>query len=216
MYLENQSKQHRRRAKLRQVSAVPTVGEVDEQPEEDIFEEEADEAETSSSRIINPGDVSSALHSFIPATKLKGMEDWVEDEDQYKYLQQTAEFTNKIEEEHSLDFPATLKPLVFPRGDISRFNPPKRGKLGNSGIQAILLCALICSYIFKGYYLMDAASILPVLALGLQPEDKVLDLCAAPGGKSLAILQTVFPGIQSMKTTTSDLMFVSYRSFGRE
>ncbi len=41
---------------------------------------------------------------------------------------------------------------------------------------------------------MDGASILPVLALGIQPGDTVLDLCAAPGGKSLAILQTLLPG----------------------
>lgn len=41
-----------------------------------------------------------------------------------------------------------------------------------------------------GYYLLDAASVLPVLALGVQPGDLVLDLCAAPGGKMLALLQT--------------------------
>lgn len=40
------------------------------------------------------------------------------------------------------------------------------------------------------YYLLDAASVLPVLALGVQPGDAVLDLCAGPGGKTLAILQT--------------------------
>ena len=40
---------------------------------------------------------------------------------------------------------------------------------------------------------MDAASLLPVLALNLEPKDTVLDLCAAPGGKSLAILQTLYP-----------------------
>lgn len=37
---------------------------------------------------------------------------------------------------------------------------------------------------YLNYYLMDAASILPVLALDLHPGEKVVDLCAAPGGKS--------------------------------
>lgn len=42
---------------------------------------------------------------------------------------------------------------------------------------------------------MDGASILPVLALDLQPSDVVLDMCAAPGGKTLSILQTLLPSI---------------------
>lgn len=41
-----------------------------------------------------------------------------------------------------------------------------------------------------GYYLMDAASVLPCLALDVQEGHNVLDLCAAPGGKTLALLQT--------------------------
>lgn len=40
---------------------------------------------------------------------------------------------------------------------------------------------------------MDAASLLPVLALNIQPTESVLDMCAAPGGKTLAILQTIYP-----------------------
>ena len=39
------------------------------------------------------------------------------------------------------------------------------------------------------YWLMSAASILPVLALGARPGDRVLDLCASPGGKSYALAQ---------------------------
>uniref|UniRef100_A0A6Q2X9U7 5-cytosine rRNA methyltransferase NSUN4 n=1 Tax=Esox lucius TaxID=8010 RepID=A0A6Q2X9U7_ESOLU len=66
-----------------------------------------------------------------------------------------------------------IKCLVFPRGDISRFKPSRPDKYG-----------------LLGYYLMDAASILPALALDVQEGHTVLDLCAAPGGKALALLQT--------------------------
>lgn len=38
---------------------------------------------------------------------------------------------------------------------------------------------------YFNYYLMDAASILPVIALEPMPGERVVDLCAAPGGKSL-------------------------------
>ena len=40
---------------------------------------------------------------------------------------------------------------------------------------------------------MDGASVLPPLFLNVQPGDKVLDACAAPGGKSLLMLQTLYP-----------------------
>ncbi|XP_058159622.1 5-methylcytosine rRNA methyltransferase NSUN4 isoform X2 [Dasypus novemcinctus] len=66
-----------------------------------------------------------------------------------------------------------LRCFTFARGDVSRFPPARLSSLG-----------------VLNYYLMDAASLLPVLALGLQPGDTVLDLCAAPGGKTLALLQT--------------------------
>lgn len=48
--------------------------------------------------------------------------------------------------------------------------------------------------ILKKYYLLNAASLLPVLALELRDGEKALDLCAAPGGKSLALLQCAWPG----------------------
>lgn len=39
------------------------------------------------------------------------------------------------------------------------------------------------------YYPFDAASLLPVLLLDIQPQHRVIDLCSAPGGKALATLQ---------------------------
>ncbi|KAG9486140.1 tRNA (cytosine(34)-C(5))-methyltransferase, mitochondrial [Eleutherodactylus coqui] len=46
----------------------------------------------------------------------------------------------------------------------------------------------------KGYYILNASSLLPVLALDVQHGDTVLDMCAAPGGKSVALLQCASPG----------------------
>ncbi|NXG42318.1 NSUN4 methyltransferase, partial [Psilopogon haemacephalus] len=66
-----------------------------------------------------------------------------------------------------------IKCYTFPRGDIRRFRPARPDALG-----------------LLDYYLLDAASLLPVLALNIQKDDCVLDLCAAPGGKALALLQT--------------------------
>ena len=67
---------------------------------------------------------------------------------------------------------------------------------------------------------MDAASLLPVLALNLEPLDKVLDLCAAPGGKSLAILQTVYPSNISNRFIINNkclmALFAWYRSIGMQ
>ncbi|KAM3877063.1 tRNA (cytosine(34)-C(5))-methyltransferase, mitochondrial [Diretmus argenteus] len=47
----------------------------------------------------------------------------------------------------------------------------------------------------KQYYLLNAASLLPVLALQVRDGEKVLDLCSAPGGKALAIMQTATPAL---------------------
>ena len=41
------------------------------------------------------------------------------------------------------------------------------------------------------FYPMNAASLLPVVALDIQPTEMVLDACAAPGGKSLAMANLI-------------------------
>ncbi|KAM8894645.1 tRNA (cytosine(34)-C(5))-methyltransferase, mitochondrial isoform 4-T4 [Spinachia spinachia] len=47
----------------------------------------------------------------------------------------------------------------------------------------------------KQYFLLNAASLLPVLALEVEDGEKVLDLCSAPGGKALAIMQCATPAL---------------------
>lgn len=42
---------------------------------------------------------------------------------------------------------------------------------------------------------MDGASVLPVLSLDFQPGDAFLDMCAAPGGKTMIALQTLNPQV---------------------
>ncbi len=44
-------------------------------------------------------------------------------------------------------------------------------------------------YLAGAYYIQDPAAMLPVLAMAVQPSDCVLDLCAAPGGKTAGIAQ---------------------------
>lgn len=45
------------------------------------------------------------------------------------------------------------------------------------------------------WWLLDGGSIVPVLALNLEKGETLLDMCAAPGGKSLLAAQTLLLGI---------------------
>ncbi|KAJ0059045.1 hypothetical protein NL108_007278, partial [Boleophthalmus pectinirostris] len=107
-------------------------------------------------------------HDVISELQRQGCTDFITD---------TALTGNQIDLKTSSDvsprLTTNIKCFVFPRGDISRFKPSRPDSTG-----------------LLGYYLMDAASILPCLALDVQEGHSVLDLCAAPGGKALALMQT--------------------------
>eukprot|EP00747_Dinoflagellata_sp_TGD_P062986 gnl/TRDRNA2_/TRDRNA2_153261_c1_seq2.p1 gnl/TRDRNA2_/TRDRNA2_153261_c1~~gnl/TRDRNA2_/TRDRNA2_153261_c1_seq2.p1 ORF type:complete len:364 (-),score=40.93 gnl/TRDRNA2_/TRDRNA2_153261_c1_seq2:34-1029(-) len=49
----------------------------------------------------------------------------------------------------------------------------------------------------KSWYWMDLASLLPAIALKPEKGQSILDLCAAPGGKSFVIAQQLFQGTDS-------------------
>ncbi|EFO22986.2 hypothetical protein LOAG_05500 [Loa loa] len=74
---------------------------------------------------------------------------------------------------HTLTYPAELAIYSFPKGDLSDYPSPPKDEVGT-----------------PGWWLLDGGSIAPVLALGLTEESNILDMCAAPGGKSLLIVQT--------------------------
>uniref|UniRef100_A0A1Y1KZT4 NOL1/NOP2/Sun domain family member 4 n=1 Tax=Photinus pyralis TaxID=7054 RepID=A0A1Y1KZT4_PHOPY len=130
-----------------------------------------------SSRLVSSNDSSSAssLSHFLPATKLKGMEDFIPESQHYKYFDETAQ-SSKLEKEYNLHFPEHLNIYCFEEDNFSKFESPKRD-LTN----------------VYNYYVMDGGSVLPVLALDLKPGHRFLDMCAAPGGKSYVALQTLYP-----------------------
>ncbi|CAP24697.2 Protein CBG03881 [Caenorhabditis briggsae] len=70
--------------------------------------------------------------------------------------------------EHFLYYPKDLRVRAFKRGVLLDFPAPMKDQVG-----------------VPSYWLLDGGSLLPVLALGLQKDDSLLDMCAAPGGKSL-------------------------------
>ncbi|XP_015171361.1 PREDICTED: 5-methylcytosine rRNA methyltransferase NSUN4 [Polistes dominula] len=130
------------------------------------------------SRIVLPTDSTTGLYEFIPVTKLKGLEDYVLESEHYEYYRNANDFEITVEKEDTLSFPKHLKCYTFEEFSTERFPAPKKGSTG-----------------VLDYYLFDGASILPVLALDLQLGDHVLDMCAAPGGKTLTILQTLMPNL---------------------
>ncbi|XP_011883365.1 PREDICTED: 5-methylcytosine rRNA methyltransferase NSUN4 isoform X2 [Vollenhovia emeryi] len=127
-------------------------------------------------RIVHPNTSLSGLYEFVPATKIKGMDDWVLESQHYGYYKEGLEFSVNVESEVMLTFPQFLNIYTFEKDNNSKFPSPKKGSTG-----------------VLDYYLLDGASVLPVLALDMQPGDVVLDMCAAPGGKTLSILQTLMP-----------------------
>lgn len=142
------------------------------------IESNLNEISLDENRIVHPSATLSGLYEFVPATKIKGLEDWVLESQHYGYYKEGLDFTVKVEKEVLLTFPQYFNVYTFEENNDSKFPSPKKGSTG-----------------VLDYYLLDGASVLPVLALDLQPGDAVLDMCAAPGGKTLSILQTLTPHV---------------------
>ncbi|KAK5965287.1 hypothetical protein GCK32_002027 [Trichostrongylus colubriformis] len=79
---------------------------------------------------------------------------------------------------HFIYYPRELRLRVYDRGVLSDFPPPIKDANG-----------------IPSWWLLDGGSLVPVLALALEKGDSLLDVCAAPGGKSLLALLTKLPVI---------------------
>lgn len=136
-----------------------------------------DNAQIDSSRIIDGHNSTSILYEFVPATKIKGREHFIPENEGTNIYQDSNQIENFMAvEEDTISFPEHLNIFCFEEANGTIFANPRRG-----------------STQVLNYYLMDGASVLPVLALDLQPGSRMLDICSAPGGKSLIALQTLYP-----------------------
>ena len=88
------------------------------------------------------------------------------------------------------------RPDLWPDGEPVPWHPEgrwcQRGEENLSGIssRSVRLGESLV-YAAGGFYIQDAASLLAVTLLDAKPGERICDLCAAPGGKSTAILEAL-------------------------
>ncbi len=101
--------------------------------------------------------------------------------------------------------PQELRLFSHARASLAHFPPSIRNEHGEP---STIHPPVQNSSSLSGWWLLDGASIVPVLALGLAAGDSLLDMCAAPGGKSLLALQTKLLSIANSPPTVIPIQAV--------
>lgn len=165
-----------REAKKRKREAVPPTEQLVTDSYKYSLESSLEHAEIDANRMVDSKDVltKEILNEFIPATKLKGNDGFILESDHYKMFDPFTSF--KTEKEYDFNFPENLNIYCYEEDNFNAFESPRKGSTD-----------------VLNYYLMDGGSILPILALDLKPGCSMLDMCAAPGGKTYLAIQTLYP-----------------------
>ncbi|KAF2366321.1 SAM-dependent methyltransferase RsmB/NOP2-type [Trinorchestia longiramus] len=134
-----------------------------------------------------------ALQDFMPSKGLAGLPGLSDESAIFEKYRATLDSDSsppiEVEKQRTpISWPDMLTVLAFPRLNNTRFPKPRL----HSGLY--------------NHYPLDGGSLLPVLALDVQPGNLVLDMCAAPGGKSLALMQTTMPGFLHCNDKSSSRM----------
>ena len=94
-----------------------------------------------------------------------------------------------------------LQKLALPGADADQHDGISCYARNSSNVDAAFPAPRPASNGLLTHWNLDAASALAAHLLNARPGDRILDLCAAPGGKSVTVAQSLFPGLQAQAET---------------
>lgn len=96
-------------------------------PKKSLTQALAEDTEIDHSRFVDPESGNTgALYEHVPASNIKGMEDWIPESDHYKYYPTTTDFPLKVAEENEFRFPENLCLYTYEMGNCADFKSPKK------------------------------------------------------------------------------------------